>query len=326
MGKLGLGEDYSIRPAVPGDRPGIVELLRGALGESLLPKSEEIWRWKHEENPFGPSPCLVAESASGALVGVRALMRWQWTAGGRRWLAVRAVDTATDPAWQGRGIFKRLTTELIGSLSREAVPLVFNTPNRQSLPGYLRMGWAVVGRPAVWVTPAVRPWRRAHRDQEPVRDIPDELAALLLDTPGGRLRTARSLSYLRWRYCQPPHVAYHLEVDPSAAPKAAVIWRRRTRHGLREILVCEVLHEPTPGGMMSARGLLRGLASRGLGHYLLGLAPAWSWSGAAFAASGFARIPSAGPLVTVRRLRDGLPFDPHNRRAWQWSAGDLELM
>src|SRR5207245_291635 len=47
----------------------------------------------------------------------------------------------------------------LDELATDGVELVFNTPNRQSLPGYLKMGWREVGR----LPAAVRPtrWRFA---------------------------------------------------------------------------------------------------------------------------------------------------------------------
>jgi hypothetical protein len=38
----------------------IVELLKIALGESLMPKSVKFWNWKHNENPFGKSKIILA--------------------------------------------------------------------------------------------------------------------------------------------------------------------------------------------------------------------------------------------------------------------------
>ena len=46
----------------------------------------------------------------------------------------RAVDTATDPEFQGRGIFTRLTLEALDALPAEGVELVFNTPNARASP------------------------------------------------------------------------------------------------------------------------------------------------------------------------------------------------
>src|SRR5688572_13844447 len=97
-----------IREATELDIPIIVDLLKLSLGESLMPKSEAYWRWKHVENPFGASPVLLCFE-DDMLIGVRAFMRWQWFHNGKIQTAVRAVDTATHPAHQGKGIFKKLT-------------------------------------------------------------------------------------------------------------------------------------------------------------------------------------------------------------------------
>ena len=43
--------------------------------------------------------------------------------------------------------------KIVEALTAEGVQFVFNTPNEQSRPGYLKMGWRVVGRPAVAVRP-----------------------------------------------------------------------------------------------------------------------------------------------------------------------------
>ena len=65
--------------------------------------------------------------------------------------AVRAVDTATHPDYQGRGIFRLLTLAGVEAMTAEGVQFVFNTPNDQSRPGYLKMGWLRVGRPSTSV-------------------------------------------------------------------------------------------------------------------------------------------------------------------------------
>ncbi len=73
-------------------------------------------------------------------------MRWELLGGGRVYRAGRAVDTATHPDWRRRGFFEHMTTALTERLAAEGFDLTFNTPNQFSLPGYLKMGWAEVGR------------------------------------------------------------------------------------------------------------------------------------------------------------------------------------
>ena len=96
-----------IRQAKQEDIDSIVVLLQASLGESLLKKSAEIWNFKHVANPFGESTVLLAEE-NNELIGVRAFMTWRWQMGNQIWNAFRAVDTATHPNYQGKGIFKKL--------------------------------------------------------------------------------------------------------------------------------------------------------------------------------------------------------------------------
>src|SRR5687768_822241 len=131
-----------LKEATQEDIPEIVSLLKLSLGESLMAKSERFWLWKHVENPFGVSPVIIAV-ADGKIVGVRAFMRWAWADETERIEAVRAVDTATHPEFQGKGIFSKLTKALLKDCEEKGIRLVYNTPNSQSLPGYLKMGWNV---------------------------------------------------------------------------------------------------------------------------------------------------------------------------------------
>ncbi|NYI07454.1 GNAT family N-acetyltransferase [Allostreptomyces psammosilenae] len=138
------------------DEPRLLALLTEALaGGPTGERTARFLRWKHRENPFGRSPGLVAETPDGRLAGVRLFMRWEFTDGPRTVRAVRAVDTATAAEFRGRGVFRRLTGELLERLAGDT-ELVFNTPNGNSLPGYLAMGWRPVGRLPVLVRP-VRP-------------------------------------------------------------------------------------------------------------------------------------------------------------------------
>ncbi|MGW4651675.1 GNAT family N-acetyltransferase, partial [Kitasatospora sp. NPDC004289] len=138
--------ELSYRPLDGADTPAVLELLTASLaGGPTGTRSADFFAWKHHRNPFGASPGLVAVTPGGRIVGVRLFLRWEWRAVDRVVRAVRPVDTATHPDFQGRGIFRRLTTELLEQVSSEA-ELVFNTPNGNSLPGYLKMGWQDLGQ------------------------------------------------------------------------------------------------------------------------------------------------------------------------------------
>ena len=122
----------------------MLELAQAALRWRPEDPNEAFFRWKHLDNPAGSSPMWVA-STGDRLVGLPDLPAVALRRGRRRAAAhaVRAVDTATHPDFQGRGIFSRLTLGALDELRDEGVDFVFNTPNDQSRPGYLKMGWQV---------------------------------------------------------------------------------------------------------------------------------------------------------------------------------------
>ena len=122
----------NIRAGIPEDTNSIIELLKKSLGESTIPKSEALWNWKHIKNPFGKSYILLAEENS-ELIGVRAFMQWKWLWKGKIYKTVRAVDTATHPEHQGKGVFKKLTLQQAEICKKDGVDFIFNTPNKTKI-------------------------------------------------------------------------------------------------------------------------------------------------------------------------------------------------
>ncbi|HXF72015.1 MAG TPA: GNAT family N-acetyltransferase, partial [Actinomycetota bacterium] len=250
-----VGAGLAIRPYREEDEEAVLALLRVSLGEGPAgERSPAFFRWKHLANPFGRSFMLVAE-ADGRVVGLRAFLRWRSVLGGREVRAVRAVDTATHPEHQGRGIFRTLTLQALEALRGEA-DLVFNTPNGKSLPGYLKMGWRVVGRVPVRIRvrrpvrfvrgvrglgpgrkpgPAPSPPSWAPSAAEVLGAIRDPSALEVPHGSGERLATPRSLPYLRWRYGEAPGLGYRavVEGDPER-PDGLAIFRVRPRGSLWE--------------------------------------------------------------------------------------------
>jgi GNAT superfamily N-acetyltransferase len=330
----------AIRPFQPGDEDGVLELLDVTLGAGpARRRPPEFFRWKHHENPFGSSFILVAES-QGRLVGLRAFMRWRFEGGGGRFEAVRAVDTATHPDVQGRGVFTRLTLAALEALDGQA-DLVFNTPNRASWPGYLKMGWREVGRVPVAVR-VRRPVRLARGLRAPAGRLPagptvaaepaawvlargQEVEGLLTvaGTDDERLRTPRDLGYLRWRYGSAPLLGYLAVTEEDAGGlRGLAIFRVRPRGALWESTVAEVV--VPAGDRRTARRLLRRVAEAAPVDHLTHHAPSRTATARAAAGAGFLPAPGGMALV-VRPLRDGVRPDPTELRSWALSLGDLEV-
>jgi GNAT superfamily N-acetyltransferase len=322
------------------DESAVLELLTASLGGGPAGvRSPGFFRWKHLENPFGHSLMLVAES-QGRIVGLRAFMRWEFATRVRTVRAVRAVDTATHPEHQGRGIFSRLTLEAL-ELLREDADLVFNTPNEKSLPGYLKMGWRIVGRIPVRVRVRrpitfVRGIRSvtseasevAYRLQasSPGSAFPDESGiGRLLDAGDGdaRLTTARSAAYLRWRYSEAPFLAYRAVSECDGSGLRGIAWFRvRPRGRLREAAVADVLVRR--GDVRTAARLLRRIARSVPVDHLTCSFAAGSAPAQASTRAGFLSAP-VGPTLVVRAISEDVDPDPFEVRSWALSLGDVEV-
>jgi GNAT superfamily N-acetyltransferase len=334
--------DIAIRPYREEDEDSLLRLLDDSLGTGPIgPHSREFFRWKHIANPFGRSLILVAE-ADGRMVGARPFMRWRFRAGARDVEAVRAVDTATHPDYQGMGIFSRLTRAALDDASR-MVELVFNTPNDKSGPGYLKLGWQSVGNVpiAARLRRPIRVLRRRRLLGEaseavdwPAHDSVD--VATLLDKSGevldllgrsaaeeARLHTVPTIPYLRWRYVDVPAMFYRaVSLTASTGLRGMAIFRVRSRGDLLEAVVDEVFVRS--GDTRSARRLLREV-SRVTRTDLItcAFAPRTTSRRAALHA-GFLRT-GKGMFFVVNPLHDPVSPDPTQLGSWALTLGDLEM-
>ena len=344
----------ALRPLTTADTPAVLELLTASLaGGPTGTRSAEFFDWKHRLNPFGVSPGLVAETPDGRLAGVRLFLRWEWydAAAGRTVRAVRPVDTATHPDFRARGIFRRLTLDLLEQVSGDT-ELVFNTPNGNSLPGYRAMGWRELGQVPVAVRP-VHPAafargaraalaRRPTGDARPPRcslptaadwfsaqpaDESGPLAELLreraaADRADGRLATARTPAFLRWRYGDAPGLDYRALTCHRGEELTGLAFGRPRRRGpLTEFTLADVLVRP--GDRTSAAKLLRAAARSGCDHVATHLSPGTEAAGAALR-SGYLRAPRTGMTLAARTTTGPLPAEL-TLASWRFSLGDLEV-
>jgi glycosyltransferase involved in cell wall biosynthesis/GNAT superfamily N-acetyltransferase len=314
--------EADIRPAQPDDRAEILALLGRSLGSDPDdPRLARLFAWKHDTNRFGPSPMWVVVDG-GRVIAFRALMRWEFERGGDVLRAVRAVDTATDPDHQGRGLFTALTLHALDAVRAEGVAFVFNTPNSQSRPGYLKMGWREVGSvpAAVRVTgpaAAVRMVRArvpADRWSLPLAIGTSVEEWLAVGGVAGRrpaptdvrqLRTRIDDEYLSWRFGG--DLLHYRAVDNG---KAAVIVRGRHRGPATELAVVAEFGQPRATRRLAAQA-----AKEASADYAIHL-------GESAAAAGWLPLPGGGPILTWRAVTQaGMPPLAN----WSLELGDIEL-
>jgi GNAT superfamily N-acetyltransferase len=347
-------EDLALRAYGVEQMSPILALLQQTLGNhGAVRKSEAFWQWKHHRNPFGHSYGIYSWSErEQRAAGLRVLMRWRFDSpDGRTILAARAVDTATHPDFQRRGIFSTLTRRAIEDLTGEGVHLIFNTPNHKSLPGYLKMKWQIVARWPLYLK-ILRPLSMIRARLRPQGDPPplhtadffgsqilpwsafaeryaDPLADLIprweADRPRRGLRTPRTWDYLRWRYGEHPHVDYGFfpfTVGNARDVAGVAILRPNYRYGWREAVLAELLLAEPDARL--GQSLLRGLVRQVKADYLVAHFAARTVERRTLWPAGFLSAPGQGITFTVRFLQEeGEPFTAP--AAWDLSLGDLEI-
>ncbi|MFC5642719.1 GNAT family N-acetyltransferase [Kitasatospora cinereorecta] len=343
-----MNSDLTHRQLAETDTPAVLELLTASLaGGPTGTRTADFFAWKHHRNPFGASPGLLAETPEGRIAGVRLFLRWDWRDGeGRTVRAVRPVDTATHPDFQGRGIFRRLTLDLLEQISPDA-ELVFNTPNGNSLPGYLKMGWRELGRVPIALRVArpgafARGARAALARRGAVRTAPrcgvPSAAAWFATTPKGlpellaeraaadladpRLAVHRTPEFLAWRYGDAPGLDYRVLTCERGGELSGVAFGRPRRRGpLAEFTLAEVIVRPGDPGYAAL--LLRGAAAAACDHAATHLAPGTEAAAAALRC-GYLTAPRTGMTLAARTPTGPLPAD-RTLDAWRFSLGDLEV-
>lgn len=313
-----------IREATAQDLPEIIRVLKLSLGEADLPLSEAIWKYKHIDNPFGRSLVLIAVD-HGKIVGVRAFMKWKWRKGNSNFLAFRAVDTATHPDFQGKGIFKKLTLEAVKTGKELSYNFVFNTPNVQSRPGYLKMGWKQVGKIRVALQPSYNSfWKLKEKQldyQITNKATPIETSSLCNSWNAKlklkeKLFTPKSAEFLSWRYEDNPLQQYEVLSTPDLYLAAYI----KKRKNIKELRISECIFKNDSNSIKEVRQIINEWSSK-FGAQLV------TWSPKVLKLNSLSYQGAVGPILTVRGLDlnerelDVLLVDD----SWNYSIGDLEL-
>lgn len=308
----------------------MVALLSATMGWSADGDHAGYLDWKHRRGPLGSSFAWLAVDGD-RVVGFRAFVRWQFEHEGRLLAAARAVDTATHPHYQGRGIFSTLTLHGLSEMAAEGVSFVFNTPNDRSRPGYLKMGWRTVGRLPVSGRPrslrACIPLARARVPAakwsipttvgEPAGDVlaaTREVADLLVALPAtpGVLRTHRSPAFLAWRYGYAP-LCYRAMLLTGSVADGIALFRLRRRGQATEATICDVL--VPDADPRRVRRLMAMILRRSRAEVAVHLGPALR--------TGSLPLVGQGPTLV---WRDVCESSMPGLRQWSLSMGDVELL
>lgn len=311
------------RKATTSDGPAIVSLLKLSLGEGLIPKSETYWNWKHKENPFGVSEILLADEAD-QLIGVRAFMRWNWVSENGTYRSLRAVDTAVHPDFQGRGIFKKLTLALREQCRSEGYDFIFNTPNKLSRPGYLKMGWQDIGRVGIRLKPMLPVG--TSKNISPINlNIEDAIFQYKQNHSDDHLnkwQIWKSKDYLLWRYIECPVIKYYGHTDPQQG-WLLIGYPKKTSNGV-ELRIAEWLPGNEPPSRLALHKALHFFTKIFRPVYVT-ISPNMNQEiGSILLAEGFLPSMPIGPKLTYCSLNNRAPAQM-KVSDFYCSVGDMEL-
>lgn len=313
-----------IREATEQDIPKIVQVLKASLGEQDLPLSEKIWNYKHVNNPFGKSMILLAEE-NDQITGVRAFMRWKWQIGGQVFSAFRAVDTATHPEHQGKGVFKKLTLKAIELAKKERGNFIFNTPNEKSRPGYLKMGWEQVGKINVrflFVNPLHSIFTQKNKSYSIIKSCSQETIQencvnynFGLEKKGKNF-TPKSADYLQWRYEENPLQSYEV----FANEQIYLAGYSKKRGKLREFRIVESIISPEINSLRPISNQIKKWSRKHGAHFVSSAPLSGKMDFLGFSGN-------FGPILTLKELNLYETNKNHLQEMgnWNYSLGDLEL-
>lgn len=294
-----------ITPYEPARLDAVLGLMAKVYG---TPPPREEFGWWFDGNPVGPRTVVLATEGD-AVAGVLGASCYRAIVDGEESLVALPLYAATDPAFQGRGIFQRLNAEVERAAREAGARLELGFTNRQAGPIYVgKLGWLDVNRLRIWARPLLPFGPRASGDLETFGR--DQEEAYRRIAPRLRSHFVRSAAYLNWRYADSPR-RYALVASRNGY---AVVGRKRLR-GIRAAFIADLI---APSAR-EAVWLLRRCARVARGARVLLALP--HLHRAAYAAYGFVPTPMTIRLIG-HSLEGSLPVGP---RAWRFSLGDTDF-
>jgi hypothetical protein len=257
----------------------------------------------------------------GKLIGIRAFLRWEFIVEGKPLKACRAVDTAVHPNYQGQGIFRKLTLSLIDEIKLEGIDFIYNSPNKESLPGYVKMGWEKWGKLPLKLDFHLTIGKNNHPLQpENWNKIQDLVSKIENNKDLGFFnQTNLKKGFLKWRYSDCPLFPYYFLSD---GENYLLFYRIKESQMGREVRITDlfVLNDFGKEVKTQLHKSLKNVQKLSGARFT-------SFSGLAYSKQnilnmGALPVIKVGPLITVRRLHEEInPIE----KDWAWSLGDLEV-
>ena len=250
-------EDIIIRTANSQDREGVLTLLNQVFQKQQRTsdnnRDSAFWEWKYENNPFGRAVLHLGEY-KGEILATATFWPWKLQINNIKYHFFQPCDTVVSEKARGKGLFKRINMARIDYARNVGADAIFNFPNENSLPGYLKMGWYFLGK-VKWMVRVLRPLTvtsgMLRNKQSEKLSVPNHLRInsekvntldLEGDIQSGFLHTAVTRDYLKWRYVNHPTRSYGIimfRMEDSVT--GAAVFTLSKRHKMKEMVITELL-------------------------------------------------------------------------------------
>lgn len=263
--------------------PADLELFRACFARHDSPRSREALEWQYWNNPTGELFVNFAMAGPETVAAIYASLPVFVRVDGCVRLGVQSLDTVTDEAFRGRGLFARLAQSTFAHAERASAAFIYGFPNKNSAHGFFgRLGWTNMD-PVPFL---VRPLRSAYvLERAGLARHARLLPNVRLQFGGGRVRRGvnvervatfderhtllwqafaanvgvaveRDARYLQWRLVQKPGESYETFAAYERETCVALVSHCvKTKHGGKIGYVMESLARP--GHESTCRALLR---------------------------------------------------------------------
>jgi len=336
---------------------GDLDLLARCLSNNGLPRERQHLQWQYLDNPTRRLLADFAVTPHGQLAAVYATLPLMMRIGGRVELAAQSVDTLTDAAFRGRGLFVRLANTTYERATSDGFRLVYGFPNQRSAHGFFhRLAWRNLGHAPLLIRPLRT--RFLARQMGPLAKhaglVPDlslhwgrprnlgvELVERFDDrftelwhrfASGTGIAIERDARYLDWRLSRRPGDTYENAVIARNGRLSAFVSHGvKQKHGGRVGYVMESLH--APGEQAAVQTLLRRALAR-MTEARADVALAWCMPHAptypAFRRAGFLPVPWRFLPIQlhfgVRALVPGIADMVQDQKNWYVSYLDSDTV
>lgn len=247
------------RLAQKSDKDAVLTLLNNVFDEqqrSSTLRGDRYWDWKFNDNPYG-KPFLIVFEIRDKIVGVANLWPWEFTCRGQTIKALQPSDAAVMQEYRGNGLFKKSRLYAIDLAKYKEYQLIFNFPNKNSLPVYESLGWDYLGRVSWWVK-ILKPINLVKgyfsKDKATASEIDVEylvdttfLDGIVDKSPSfdGYLKVNRVKGFHKWRYADRPNRSYGMVVYEGNRKTTAAVFTINQNNNNREMVIVDIVGAPT---------------------------------------------------------------------------------